>query len=308
MMAPAGHAGRNSLTCSQKKIDQKRKGKIMSIIQVGLVDTTGKLDQELVQAAAAALNIQVMRDLPQFWNVKATVTYLSSADKVPAGVWPVMLVPSLPPGEGGFHMDKHNQPYSKVIGTPDSNEWTIDASHETLEMLVDPYGNRLQASQAIAIDGSKGVKDAPGQFEYLVEACDPCEADEFAYTISGIAVSDFITPHFYDHATTPGTRYSFTGAIKAPRQLLKGGYISFINEEAKEWQQILWVNPGKPVVNVLGPAPAGQNLRVWADNSVAAYKEKTKFERKLNKSLMSAAEKQLKKLDAVATERAERYS
>jgi hypothetical protein len=44
---------------------------IMSVIQVGLVDTTGALDSALVNAAAAALNIQVMRDLPQFWNPKS---------------------------------------------------------------------------------------------------------------------------------------------------------------------------------------------------------------------------------------------
>ena len=60
----------------------------MSVIQVGLVDTTGKLDAGLVQSVAAALNIQVMRDLPQFWNVTATVSYLPHASKLPAGVWP----------------------------------------------------------------------------------------------------------------------------------------------------------------------------------------------------------------------------
>ena len=90
----------------------------MSVIQVGLVDTTGKLDPELVQSVAAALNIQVARDLPQFWNVKATVIYLPSVKKMPSGIWPVRLVASLPPGEGGVHMDKHNQPYALVIAKP----------------------------------------------------------------------------------------------------------------------------------------------------------------------------------------------
>ena len=89
----------------------------MSVIQIGLVDMTGKLDAELVQSAAAALNLQVARDLPQFWPVSATVLYLPNHKKVPAGVWPVQLVKSLPPGEGGYHADKHKQPYSKVIAT-----------------------------------------------------------------------------------------------------------------------------------------------------------------------------------------------
>lgn len=280
----------------------------MSVIQVGLVDTTGKLDPELVQSVAAALNIQVMRDLPQFWNVQATVSYLPDTSSLPAGVWPVRLLHSLPPGEGGVHMDEHNQPYAKVIANPGSNEWTIDASHETLEMLVDPYGNRLQTSTAIAIDGSKGVKDTTGQFNYLVEACDPCEADQFAYSIQGVAVSDFITPHFYDPVVTPGTRYSFTGAIKAPRQLLKGGYISFIDLETNEWEQILWVNPGPPQLNDLGPAAAGQSLRVWVDSKVAEYKKKTKFKRQLNSPLMKETKEHRAKLSKVAAARAKRYS
>ena len=63
----------------------------VSVIQVGLVDKTGKLDAQLVQEAAAALNIQVMRDLTQFWNVTATVQYLPNPKQIPVGVWPVFL-------------------------------------------------------------------------------------------------------------------------------------------------------------------------------------------------------------------------
>jgi hypothetical protein len=238
----------------------------MSVIQVGLVDTTGKIAVDLMHAAAAALNLQVARDLPQYWPVQATVRFLPSATHLPPGVWPVQLVKTLPPGEGGYHMNKHNQPYSKVIASPDSDDWTVDASHETLEMLVDPYGNKLQSSTSLQIVGGK-IEDGTGDFEYLVEACDPCEADAYAYEIQGIRVSDFITPHFYDASATPGTNYSFKGNIKAPRQLLPGGYISFVNTEADRVQQILWVDPNSPpTLNDLGPADAkARSLREWVD-------------------------------------------
>ena len=217
----------------------------MSLIQIGLVDSTGSIDPALVQATAAALNIQVTRDLPQFWNVQATVLYLPDPTQIQAGVWPVFLVAQLPPGEGGFHTDQNNQPFAKVIASPDSPEWTIDASHEVLEMLVDPYGNRLQNSTSITIvDGQ--IQDDTSQFGYLVEACDPCEADQYAYGIQGIAVSDFITPNFYDPIVTPGTRYSFTGAIQGPRQILPGGYISWVDPATNEMQQILYVDPNSP--------------------------------------------------------------
>lgn len=235
----------------------------MSVIQVGLVDTTGTIDPDLVQSVAAALNIQVTRDLPQFWHVAATVLYLPNHNKIPASVWPVQLVKSLPPGEGGFHLDKHKQPYAKVVASPKSAEWTIAASHEVLEMLVDPYGNRVQSSVAIEIKGKK-IVDGTGQFGYLVEACDPCEDDKFGYTINGVVVSDFITPRFYDPLPTSGTRYSFTGALKAPRQILNNGYISWVNHETDRWQQLQYFS-NTPKITDLGPASKDKSLREWID-------------------------------------------
>lgn len=103
----------------------------MSVIQVGLDDKTGALDSKLVEAAAAALNIQVMRDLSSIWSVQATVRYLPDPKNIPVGVWPVFLVAQLPPGKGGVHLDKKNT-YSLVIGTPNSDDWTIDESHENI--------------------------------------------------------------------------------------------------------------------------------------------------------------------------------
>ena len=282
----------------------------MSIIQVGLVDTTGKLDAELVQAAAAALNLQVMRDLPQFWNVQATVLYLPHASKVPAGVWPVQLVTHLPPGEGGFHFDKHNQPFAKVIASPDDDSWTIDASHETIEMLIDPSGNRMQSSVAIEIVGD-GVQDGTGQFNYLVEGCDPCEANNYGYTVNGVVVSDFLTPHFYDPIVTQGTRYSFTGALTKPRQILPGGYISFVNQETDEWQQILFVDPNQPpTLQNLGPATGARSMREWVDNTMAKAKTHAKLEhamRTRTPELMKRDQERRGKLDRISSVRARLY-
>jgi hypothetical protein len=273
----------------------------MSVVQVGLVDKTGKLDTKLVEAAAAALNIQVMRDLSEIWSVQATVRYLPDPGDIPVGVWPVFLVAKLPPGEGGVHLDKKNQPYSLVIGTPESADWTIDASHETIEMLVDPQGNRLQTSRAIEIQG-KGVQDATGQFEYLVEACDPCEANDFAYSIDGIAVSDFITPHFYDPVATAGTRYSFGGHVERPRQILPGGYISFIDTETDEIQQILFLG-AEPQLKNLGPA-SGPSLRMFVDSKTTSQVLKS---RKPNNRLSEWCREHRKHIAAAALRHAKAY-
>ena len=245
-------------------------------IKVVLVDTTGEVKPATMAAAAEALNVQVTRDLPQFWNVHATVSYRPDPNSIPQGMWPVQLVKSLPPDEGGFHMTRHNQPYSKVIVTLGSDDWTIDASHETVEMLVDPYGNRLQTSNAITVDQGQ-IGDAEGKYEYLVEACDPCEANNCAYQIDGILVSDFITPDFYDPAATSSARYSFTGAVKKPRQILPGGYISWVDPQTSEMKQILWVDPSqRPTIRNLGPAPEGLSLREFVESKTygLAYKKR----------------------------------
>ena len=282
----------------------------MSITQVGLVDMTGKIDVDLIHSAAIALNLQVTRDLPQFWPVSATVFYLPNPKKIPAGVWPVQLVKTLPPDEGGFHSDKHKQPYAKVIASAEDTTWTIDVSHEILEMLVDPYGNRMQSSVAIEIVGGK-IQDGTGQFGYLVEACDPCEDNSYAYTINGIAVSDFITPHFYDPMVTPGTRYSFTGAIKGPRQILPGGYISWVNAQKDEWQQLMYVDPSKPpTIQNIGKADSGKSLREWIDG-LAAAKRINKASRKVNtpqaKALFDYSAKRLVAMDRLSIAKAKLY-
>ncbi|MGH9607623.1 MAG: hypothetical protein ACRD3N_18185 [Terracidiphilus sp.] len=282
----------------------------MSVIQVGLVDTTGEIDPNFVHSVALALNLQVTRDLPQYWQVPATVVYLPDAKKVPAGVWPMQLVKTLPPDEGGYHSDKHKQPFSKVIATAQDPTWTIDASHETLEMLVDPYGNRMQSSIAIEIVAGK-IQDGAGEFNYLLEACDPCEANNYAYTINGVAVSDFITPHFYDPVATAGTRYSFTGAITAPRQILPGGYISFVNPELDEWQQLMYVDPSQPpTIQNIGQADSTRSLREWVD-SLAKTKNFNQAGRKAKtakvKALMEYSAKRIAHMDRIATARASLY-
>lgn len=283
----------------------------MSVIQIGLVDLTGEIDVDLVHAAAIALNLQVTRDLPQFWPVSATVTYLPNRDKVPAGLWPVQLVKSLPPDEGGFHSNKHKQPYAKVIASKDDPTWTIDVSHEVLEMLVDPYGNRMQSSVAIEIV-DRQIQDGPGQVGYLVEACDPCEDNRYAYTINGIAVSDFITPHYYDPMVTPGTRYSFTGAIQGPRQILPGGYISWVDTEKDVWQQLLWVDPSQPpTIQDLGNPDSSKSLREWLDSLEAAKKLKQKASREVDSpkamATMDYSIKRIAAMDRIAIAKAKLY-
>lgn len=285
----------------------------MTVIQIGLVDTTGSVDPSFLETAAAAFNMQVMKDLPEFWTIQATVRHLPSTTGIPSGVWPVLLVKELPAGEGGFHLDRHNQPYAKVLATPGNDGWTIAASHEIIEMLVDPTGNRLHSSISIEVSAQGKIQDGNDQYEYLVEACDPCEADEFSYNRGGVALSDFITPRFYDPIVTPGTRYSYTGALTKPRQILPGGYISWIDPKAEEWQQLQYLNPAEPpTIANLGPAdPNAKSLREWLHTRrgapVGLRTTREISEHPLNEPLLERCSAHRKTLEEIATRRARLY-
>jgi hypothetical protein len=65
--------------------------------------------------------------------------------------------------------------------------------------------------------------------KYLVEVCDPCQA--MWYPVNGVPVSDFYTPRYFDPVSVDRSRYSFTGAIERPLQILDGGYLSWIDPE-----------------------------------------------------------------------------
>jgi hypothetical protein len=236
--------------------------------RLALVDTTDSIRFEQLTKVAAAINVQVQRDLAPIWNVQATISAVPNMDAMPVGVSPVMIVKDLPPGEGGVHLSKHRQPYAKVaIG----DGWSVAASHEVLELLVDPSGSHLYPSNAIEIAGGD-IRDGVGKFQYLVEICDPSEDDKFAYAIDDVTVSDFYTPNYFDPIASPGVRYSFTGAITRPRQVLQGGYLSWFNPATGRMQQLK--NFGAPELVDLGEiSPNATSLRAFVDGHAQPTRE-----------------------------------
>ena len=206
--------------------------------KVALVSKSGNVQLDELTRVADALSIQVAHDLSPIWGISATVTAFGG-QQVPPGYWPIFVVDNLPPNEGGFHWTKHRQPFAEVEA---GDSWSLSASHELIEMLVDPSGSRLVAGPELTVQGGQIVENPNKRVEYLVEACDPCEAPDYAYLIQDVAVSDFFTPHFHDPVASSGTRYSFTGALTKPRDVLKGGYISWSDPETGDLIQIQYFN------------------------------------------------------------------
>jgi hypothetical protein len=219
--------------------------------QLALVADTDKVSFSALARVSAALQRQVVRDLVPIWQISATVSPFARLEDVPVGYWPILVTEQDLGNAAGIHQDQEGQPFALVRF---EYGWSLTASHETLEMLVDPFGNRI-------IPGQSPMK-GQGRVEFLVEVCDPSEDTHFAYRVNGILVSDFYTPHFFDPTTVPGVRYSFTGAIKSPRQVLKGGYLSWHDPISDHWYQEVFFS-SKPQFRDLGKMTAqrGENLR-----------------------------------------------
>ena len=206
-----------------------------SVAHVALVPRGARVDMSEVANVAAALAIQVVRDFGPIWGVSATVSAFPKPGDVPVGYWPIFIEDSkqLPDGAAGVHLDKRNQPYA-LIETGD--HWSLRASHECLEMLVDPSGNRLQAGPLL--DAAVHLGLPQHHVQYIVEVCNPVEDGQYGYQINGVLVSDFFTPNFYDPASSGGVRYDFVGALSGPREVVTNGYISWLDPVGGDAMQL----------------------------------------------------------------------
>jgi hypothetical protein len=221
------------------------------IRQVALVSLSPRVPTATVMRVSATLQKQATRDLAPIWEVSATVDGFDSLAHVPIGTWPVIIGGNVPPGAGGFHTDRNGQPLALVRASDDINVLCQTCSHEMIEMLVDPFGSRF-------VPGDSPMPDQ-GRVNFLVEACDPSESAEFGYTINNILVSDFYTPHYFDPLSSAGVRYSFTGAITEPRQVLQGGYLSWQDPISKHFFQERRIETTEPDFEDLG-APTDDSL------------------------------------------------
>jgi hypothetical protein len=198
----------------------------MASWKVALVDqSTDGVPAAELQQIATALQQQVDNDFAPAWGVRADISVLPAHSDAPAGTWPIKIIDALE-GAGGVHLDNDSVPYAEAVIGP---QLSIAASHELLEMLADPWGNRFTPGADIE-PGSDGR-----QVFYLVEVGDPCEV--FSYETDGVAVSDFILPSFYDPEATG--RVDFLGKLEGPlpRTMPAGCYISWIDPQDGNWHQ-----------------------------------------------------------------------
>jgi hypothetical protein len=200
--------------------------------KVALVPYEVDVGSSELTLVASALSKQVNRDFAPLWEIDATVDAFATLEDMEIDCWPVVIVDDVR-DVAGYHTDENGQPYALVEFGED---WSLTASHECLEMLADPFGDRLIASDLLDQAVDVGLEQT--RVRYLVEVCDPSESGQFAYQVNGVLVSDFYTPNFFDPVQSHGVRYSFTDAIDGPRKVLDEGYISWQDTVSGDWFQL----------------------------------------------------------------------
>lgn len=236
---------------------------------VALVSDSPSVTLADISPIAAAIQKQVTRDFGPVWGINATVDAFEKLESVPVDYWPVIIKDDInQPGAAGFHTDDKGQPLSLIQADPG---WELTASHEVLEMLADPFGNRTLAG-SVPPNSPEPVSRF-NRVTYLVEVCDPCESEQFAYNVNGLKLSDFITPHYYDPNGSTGMQYSFRGNVKEPHTVLADGYVSFGNPVDNRWYQVV-VKNGKNQIRDLGiiHTTRGRSLRETVDRKVREYR------------------------------------
>jgi len=204
----------------------------MSLPVVAITNQSTVLTDDEVKGVIPALQRQVSLDFNAYWNIDATLVFLPKDETLIAGWWQIVIVDD-PDQAGalGYHeMSAVGTPLGKVFAKLDKDNgysWTVTLSHELLEMLGDPD-----------IDTAK--QGADGRF-YALEVCDAVEADALGYKVSGVLVSDFVTPRWFNDYVGDD-RYSFCRHVTKSLQLAPGGYISVVDSTGN-WTQITAETP-----------------------------------------------------------------
>ncbi len=196
----------------------------MANIKIAFTNESTVLSDAQVKTAIPALQKQITKDFAPVWGVEADLSFVPKSAPLPPKSWLIGVFDnSDQAGALGYHdLTEDGLPLAKVFAATDiqyKSAWTVTASHELLEMLVDPDINLFAFWQ-------NGLEI----FFYGYEVCDACEADEFGYEIDGVLVSDFVYPAWFEAFRKKGsTQFDYQNKIQSPFELLKGGYISIFD-------------------------------------------------------------------------------
>lgn len=199
----------------------------MGIIQVAVINQSLVVKDEEIKRKLLAFQKQVHEHFATVWGTDAELRIVPTEEDARDAWW--LVITDDADQDAWGHHDPHGTPQGNPLAKVFAKRilscgqpWTITASHELLEMLVNPHDNRM----VLQLD--KGVEKFWDQ-----EVCDPCEIKKYAYQIDGIWVSDFVFPSWFELFYDPedpifykpdnAIRYDHEGKIDKPFEVLEGG-------------------------------------------------------------------------------------
>src|SRR5262245_30340894 len=151
--------------------------------KVAFLNRSTVISDDEAHALMRALQVQVSQDFAPVWGLDAKLTYVASEDTLSWKTqWNLLLLDTSDEANAlGYHdLTPEGRALGKVFAKTTLVEGasvTVCASHELLEMLLDPYINLT------SFDDKRGCFVA-------YEASDAVEADDCGYLVNGVMVSD----------------------------------------------------------------------------------------------------------------------
>lgn len=194
----------------------------------------------VINKSSVVTDAQIQSWLPAFnvfvghvceWWPRSVSLVWCPPDKEPPLAWKLVFADkSDQAGDLGYHdFTPDGRPISYVFAADvkaDGSSIPVTATHEIAEMIADPW-----ISESFQISNTRF---------FAKEICDPCEADEFAYSIkvqpfAAVKVSDFVLPKWFIPKSTG--QFDRNKKIDAPLKILPGGYMS-VYTPSGGWKQI----------------------------------------------------------------------
>jgi len=157
------------------------------------------------------------------WGTPAKLVKTTDFQK---GAWAMVFLDNADqPGALAYHdLTPDDLPVSKVFvktTLADKQLVSVSASHELVEMLVDPAINMMTTGP-------------DPKTTYAYESADPVE--ESSFPVNGIQMSDFIYPAYFEVFRKPNSvQFDQMKLVTKPFQILKGGY-QIVMKNGKETQ------------------------------------------------------------------------
>ena len=181
-----------------------------------------------LNALIKAMQVYVDTFVAPVWGTPAKL--VQSQGFIP-GAWAMVFLDNADQANAlAYHdLTPDGLPQSKVFvkTTLAANELvSVSASHELVEMLVDPAINLMTTGP-------------DRKTTYAYESADPVEA--LSFKVSGIPMSNFVHPAYFEDFHEPGSvLFDHMGVVERPFEILAGGYqITFRNGK---WSQIFGSN------------------------------------------------------------------